>query len=127
MPYNSEELKEKGLGILIVDDESHIRFLVGEALKGEGRTIHLAASGRQAIALLEQVAVDIVFLDLKMPGLNGLDVFKLLQQQGFAGKVVLMTANGEGDLLEEAKSLGLKKFLIKPFDLAELNQIIEGK
>ncbi len=125
MLHDSEQLKGEGLSILIVDDEPSIRFLVGEALKEEGRKIYMAGSGKQAIALLEQVVIDIILLDLNMPGLSGVDVFRILQQKNFQGSVVLMTASEEGELIDEAKALGIKRFLIKPFDLDDLIQIVK--
>lgn len=120
-------MKEMGKDILVVDDESGVRFLIGEILQGDARKIHLASNGKQALALLEQEKIDIVLLDINMPGMNGVDVYKALKMRNYQGKVIMMTAHEEGELVEKAKSLGVKKFLIKPFDINELKQAVIDK
>lgn len=127
MLSNLEILRGAEYSVLVVDDEPGMRFLIGEILQEDGRTIHMAGTGQQALNLVEREKIDLILLDVKMPGMNGIEVYKNLKGRNYQGIVVMMTANGEDGLIKEAKALGIKKFLIKPFDIEELKQLFIDK
>ena len=107
--------------VLIVDDEPGVRYLLKEILLDEGLIIHTAGSAIEVLVSFDIMEIDLIILDIKMPGMDGLELYKILIGKGFHGKVILMTANGGDDrMMERARTLGVKKFLIKPFDVEEL-------
>ena len=115
----------KDLRILIVDDQLGVRKLLFEAYKNDFKEIFTASSGLEALELTKIHKPDIIIMDLKMPGMNGIDAIKELNKSKFQGKIILMTAYGELDTISKAKELGLGYYIAKPFDLKELRAILE--
>ncbi|MFC3886394.1 response regulator [Bacillus songklensis] len=114
-------LKEK---ILIVDDQFGIRILLTEVLQKEGYQTFQAANGFQAIDIAKQNAPDLVLLDMKIPGMDGIEILKRLKEHDQSIKVIIMTAYGELDMIQEAKDLGALTHFAKPFDIDEIRQAV---
>jgi two-component system, response regulator, stage 0 sporulation protein F len=114
-------LKEK---ILIVDDQFGIRILLTEVLQKEGYQTFQAANGFQAIEIAKQNAPDLVLLDMKIPGMDGIEILKRLKEYDQSIKVIIMTAYGELDMIQEAKELGALTHFAKPFDIDEIRQAV---
>ncbi len=114
--------------ILIVDDQQGIRLLLNEIFRMEGYDTYLAASGSEALHLFEEHEIDGVLLDMKIPGMNGLEILKEIKQKKENVYVFMMTAYGEQDIIKEALALGAMGYFTKPFNifevLQEINQVL---
>ncbi|MGD9679493.1 MAG: response regulator [Vulcanibacillus sp.] len=106
--------------ILIVDDKYGIRLLLSEVFNNEGYQVFQAANGRTAIEIARNEKPDIVILDMKIPGMDGLEILRNIRTFDSGMKVVMMTAYGELDMLEEAFEFGVLKHFIKPFNINDL-------
>lgn len=111
--------------ILIVDDQYGIRILLSELFKKEGFKALQAPNGMTAIELVKQENPDLVLLDLKMPGMDGLEVFKSLKKINEDIRVIFMTAYGELQLVEEFMNLGAITHFAKPFDIEEVCRTVK--
>ncbi|MEP7187726.1 MAG: response regulator [Roseiflexaceae bacterium] len=106
--------------ILIVDDESNMRWVLGRALEQAGYTVHGAASGDEAANLLTREPIDLALLDLKLKGEDGLTILRRLRERQPELVVVMLTAYGTVPTAVEAMQLGAADFLRKPFDVEEV-------
>ncbi|MBN8209421.1 response regulator [Bacillus sp. NTK071] len=111
--------------VLIVDDQYGIRVLLSEVFKKEGYQTLQAANGMTAIELVRQECPDLVLLDLKMPGMDGLEVFKALKKFDEKVQVIFMTAYGELKLVQEFMNLGAITHFAKPFDIEEVCRTVK--
>lgn len=112
--------------ILIVDDQPGIRVLLQEVLKKEGYDIQTAGSGVEAVSLLEAEHFDALLTDMKLPGMSGVDILQRVQAKAEQMVIMMMTAYGEMELIEQAKSLGAKHFFTKPFNIIEVRETINN-
>jgi len=113
------------LRILIADDESIIRLDLKKILENMGHKVVAEASdGQKAIELARENEIDLAILDIKMPGMDGLDVAKILTEEKIA-PVLLLTAYSQQDLINRAKEAGVFGYLVKPFKEADLLPAIE--
>ncbi|MBN8253368.1 response regulator [Priestia flexa] len=110
--------------ILIVDDQYGIRILLTEVLQKEGYQTFQAANGFQAIDIAKEQQLDLVLLDMKIPGMDGIEILKRLKEYDKTIKVIIMTAYGELDMIQEAKDLGALTHFAKPFDIDEIRQVV---
>lgn len=110
--------------ILVVDDQFGIRVLLQEVLEREGYVVHPAVCGAEALALLREHAPDLVLLDMKIPGMDGLEILTRIRRLVPTQPVIMMTAYGELDLVKEASALGAIGHFTKPFDIDELRKSI---
>ncbi|MFC7558459.1 response regulator [Paenibacillus farraposensis] len=109
--------KEK---VLIVDDQNGIRILLMEVFGSEGYETFQAANGKIALEIVEKEPPDLVLLDMKIPGMDGLEILKHLKAMHPDIKVIMMTAYGELDMIKEATELGALMHFTKPFDIDEM-------
>ena len=100
--------------ILVVDDEADIRRSVRMILEYEGYDVQEASSGPEGIALIEREPPDLVFLDIKMPGLDGLEALQKIRQVSEALPVVIISGHGTVSTAVEATKLGAFDFIEKP-------------
>jgi len=110
--------------LLIVDDQHGIRLLLGEVFKREGYQTFLASNGLEALNIAEKKKIDCVLLDMKIPGMDGLEILKKLKAKWPEVPVMMMTAYGELDLIQEALSLGATKYFTKPFNIYEIRDAV---
>jgi len=106
--------------ILLVDDEKNIRKMLNRVLSAEGYSIQEASDGLDAIKKLEKEYFSMILLDLRMPGLNGLETLKSFHDSDFNIPVIMMSAYGTVPEAVEAMKLGAVDYLVKPFDIDEL-------
>lgn len=106
--------------ILIVDDQNGIRILLMEVFNVEGYQTYQASNGKLALEIVRKESPDLVLLDMKIPGMDGLDILKHIKQIDVSIKVIMMTAYGELDMIKEATDLGALTHFTKPFDIDEL-------
>ncbi|MEK4384722.1 response regulator [Solibacillus sp. FSL W7-1464] len=116
-------------GILIVDDQQGIRMLLNEVFKKEGFTTYLAANGFDAIKIAQENALDCVLLDMKIPGMDGLEILARLKENHPELPVMMMTAYVEQHMMDRANELGVVKYFTKPFNIFEVrdevNKLVE--
>lgn len=112
--------------LLIVDDQTGVRRLLYEAFCEEGYRVEMASSGQEAIKKVSNKIPSLVLLDIKMPGMNGLETLDELRKISPEVPVVMMTAYGELDIIAEAKKRGVQHYINKPFDLDEVRYLIKG-
>jgi len=106
--------------VLIVDDQYGIRLLLKEVLAKDNISIFQASNGKQALEVIQHEKPDLILLDMKMPGMDGIELLRRLKQLNTRAKVIMMTAYGELDMVEEASELGAAAHFTKPFDIEEL-------
>lgn len=111
--------------ILIVDDELIMRESLAGWLERDGHKVDKAASGEEALKLLENTRYDILLLDIKMDGMSGLEVLKRVRESDPDVAVVMITAYGSVSTAIEAMKNGAYDYLMKPFDPNELGLLIE--
>lgn len=111
--------------ILIVDDQQGIRLLLNEVFKKEGFTTHLAANGFDALKIAETTSLDCVLLDMKIPGMDGLEILARLKKENAELPVCMMTAYVEQDMIDEAKALGVARYFTKPFNIFEVRDEVK--
>lgn len=112
--------------ILIVEDEPPIRMAVGDALRGRGFEVLEAADGLTGEAMALREGVDLVLLDVMLPGRDGFEVLRRLREDRLAVPVVLLTARGEELDRVQGFEFGADDYLVKPFSMAELVLRIEA-
>ena len=112
--------------ILVVDDLKSIRMTLGRVLEDEGYNVVLAEDGYQAIEVAKQTSFDIIFMDIKMPGINGVQTFREVKKINPQAAVIMMTAYSVEDLVREALEEGAYAVVYKPFDIENIVSIIES-
>jgi DNA-binding NtrC family response regulator len=112
--------------VLFVDDEDELVSAVVERLELRGISAAGATSGAEALELLASDPFDVVVLDVKMPGLGGLDVIRTINERHPGLKVVLMTGHGSVEDSELGLRLGAVAYLQKPVDLDTLLEIVRS-
>ncbi|WP_369901703.1 response regulator [Bacillus manliponensis] len=113
--------------ILIVDDQYGIRVLLHEVFQKEGYQTFQAANGFQALDIVNKDCPDLVVLDMKIPGMDGIEILKRIKDINKDIKVILMTAYGELDMIQEAKDLGALMHFAKPFDIDEVRKVVRDE
>ena len=115
-----------GSKILLVDDEEVFTNNVSKLLQGRGYRVASVNNGDKAIDLLQVENFDVVVLDLKMPGMDGLTVLKEIKKLGIFTETLILTGHGSIDSALEALKLGAYDYLTKPCEMDELVAKIEG-
>ena len=105
--------------ILIVDDELGVRESLKMILKANYR-VYTAMDGREALQSIQEAKIDLVALDLKMPGLSGIDVLRQIKEDDPDIEVIVITAHGTPQNVQEANRYGAGDFISKPFNIPGL-------
>ena len=108
--------------ILVVDDEENIRLLYRDELTEEGYKVELAASGLDALAKIDTFRPDLVTLDVKMPGIDGIEVLRRIREKNRSLPVVLLTAFGE--FRQDFNTWASDAYIVKSHDTAELKETV---
>lgn len=111
--------------LLIVDDDDQLRTSFAKLLRGEGYEVSSAASGEAGIEIVKSGPLDLVILDVRLPGMNGIDTFKAIREIDAKLPVIIVTAFGTTDTAIEAIKAGAFDYLLKPFDIPEMLSMIE--
>ncbi len=121
----AEPKKRSEIAVLVVDDEMNLTLAMRRLLSAEGYRTETANSGEEALHKAKESHYDIIFLDVNMPGMNGLETFVKLGQAAPSSAVVMITGYGKTlkAVIEEARTLGVRAVIDKPF---KINQITEA-
>ena len=112
--------------VLIVDDESGMREFLSILLRKEGYAVSLADGAEKALDLLQRGEFDLVISDISMPGLSGIDVLRQTRAANPDIPVILITAYASTESAVEALKLGAYDYLLKPFDVEELKNVVRN-
>jgi two-component system NtrC family response regulator len=107
--------------VLVVDDDASLRRVLEYNLAREGYAVLTADSGERALALLETERVDLVITDIKMPGMDGMDLLRRVRQASPETQVIVITAFGTIEMAVEAMKAGAFEYVTKPFKRDELS------
>jgi len=110
--------------ILIVDDEKRMRRILQILLKSQGYEIKLAQDGDEAWGMFQQVPYDLVITDLKMPGIDGMELLGLINKQNPDVPVIVITAYGSVDSAVKAMKQGAYDYITKPFENEEIKIVV---
>lgn len=110
--------------ILIVDDDAQLRSSFGKLLGQEGYDVRMAASGESGVQMVREALPDLIIMDVRMPGMDGLEAFNLIRQHDQRVPVIVMTAFGTTDTAIKATKMGAFDYILKPFDIPEMLSLI---
>jgi DNA-binding response OmpR family regulator len=113
------ETVSQGTVLVVEDDESIARFVELE-LAHQGFTVYRAADGAAALELVQQADPDLIILDLMLPGVEGLDVSRILRENGFDRPILMLTARADTGDVVAGFDAGADDYLKKPFEMPEL-------
>ena len=111
--------------ILIIDDKENICRLLGTHLSGEGYLVDTAPDGEHGVALFDDSPHDLVITDVKMPGMDGIEVLRRVKNRNPDTVVLLITAFADMDDAIAAMKMGAFDYLKKPFKLEEIQATVE--
>ena len=106
--------------ILVVDDLKSMRLTLGVILEDKGYNVVLAENGYQAIEATKQTSFALIFMDVKMPGINGVQTFREIKKISPKAVVIMMTAYSVEELVREALDEGAYSVVYKPFDIEKI-------
>jgi len=110
---------------LLIDDEPDILRVLSRSLKADGYEVVSAQNGTEAIAVFEKEKPDIVITDIKMPGMDGIEVLKKVKDLNDDTEVIIITGHGDKDLAQQAFELNASEFFNKPLDTDALNAALK--
>lgn len=111
---------EKKLSILIVDDDPNIGDTLVDILEGKGYEARFATSGKEALSIIKEKEYDVIFLDIRMPGMNGVVTLRHIKAQSPLTTVVMITAFAEDELVNQAREEEALQILSKPLDIDKI-------
>ncbi|KNZ69882.1 response regulator receiver protein [Thermincola ferriacetica] len=111
------------LKVLIVDDQAGVRHLLEAVAQEEGCQTFTGCNGFEAVDQVKKNQPDLIFMDIRMPGMDGTQALEIILQMGLDIEIVMMTAFAEKEVLDKTPS-GRVRYLIKPFDIEEIRSII---
>ncbi|AEF93351.1 response regulator receiver protein [Desulfotomaculum nigrificans CO-1-SRB] len=114
------------LDVLIVDDQVGVRYLLEILVKESGHRAHTAQNGVEAVEKVRSIKPDLVFMDVRMPIMNGLEALGKIKMIAPRTQVVMMTAYSAEDTATIALQKGALKCMSKPFDVEEIKEILEN-
>jgi len=119
-----EKSNEK-TNVLVVDDLKSMRLTLGGILEDKGHNVVTVENGYQAIEAVKKRHFDVIFMDIKMPGINGVQTFREVKKVDPKAAVIMMTAYSVEDLVKEALEEGAYAIVYKPFDIDRIIALIE--
>jgi len=112
--------------ILVVDDELYVCELLHDFLSSEGYEVKFTTSGEEAISEFVKDRPDIVLLDIRMPGINGIEVLRTMKGIDRHTGIIMLSAFGDLKTIEKALEMGAIHYIQKPFDLLRLHNVLAG-
>ena len=118
-------MTEKNLNILVVDDQPGVRYLLDIVVKELGHDVYTAQNGLEAVELARSKRFDIIFMDVRMPLMGGLEALTRIKAISPKTDVVIMTAYGSDDTIEGANKNGALCCIAKPFDVEDIKNFLD--
>lgn len=116
----------KGIKILVAEDHPVNREILVQFLKKFGATIFQAENGMQALNLISKnPEIQIIFMDIQMPVLNGTEATRILRQKKYTGIIIACTANNDSSTFEKYKDIGINDILVKPFKREKVLELLD--
>jgi len=115
----------KKFRILVVDDELSIRISLGDLLRRDGYQVEVAESAESALEMLKTQSFDLLMVDVKMPGMDGLEMLERVKEDDPETTVVVMTAYSSIDSAVQAMKLGAIDYVVKPFDPLKIGTLVK--
>jgi len=106
--------------VLIVDDEKDFVEMLSLRLNEIGEKVQMAYNGKECLDILGTENIDVVILDIKMPGMDGIEVLKIIKKKHPLVEVILLTGHGSAETAVEGMKIGAFDYLLKPTDFSEL-------
>ncbi len=119
------EIDMKPLKILVIDDNAEQAEILHTILKAEGRDVKVSTESEEALKLIHQNNFDIVFTDVSMPKVDGLEVLKYTKKHSPKTYVILITAFGDWGVYAESIKEGAAEFINKPYNIPEIQNAVE--
>jgi len=121
-PVAADATRQLSATILIADDEEPVRMVLNKVLGQRGAVVHAAADGRQALELFRRHRdeIDLILLDLTMPGLSGEEILQELRRLDAPQKIIIMSGYSEDETMRRCAELGVVGFIGKPFELPDV-------
>ena len=110
--------------ILLVDDEETIRYVLRETLISEGYNVDIAEDAFQALERFKLASYDLIITDIKMKGMNGIQLIREIKRSDLDLKIIIITAYGSLETVKEAAKLGVVEMISKPFKIQEIKDVI---
>ncbi len=118
-------MSAKPLDVLVVDDEQSICMLLQDLLARFGHGVTTCQDGASGLELAAANTFDLVFLDIRMPGMGGLEALKKLRELQPNAMFVMITGFAKDDIIDEALRSGAAACLCKPFSLSQVTKLLE--
>ena len=110
--------------LLLIDDETDVQYSFQRIFDSPDIELTTASSGEEGLKLIPKIKPDLVLMDIRMGGMNGLETLRRIRQMDSRLLVILMTAYGTTQTAIEAMKLGAYDYLLKPFDVLKLKEIV---
>lgn len=117
-------MQQKIMDILVVDDQPGVRYLLDIVINESGHKAYTAQNGLEAVELARTIRPDLVFMDVRMPIMGGLEALARIKSITPETEIIIMTAYGSDETIEEAKNLGALGCMAKPFDIDDIKNFI---
>ena len=111
--------------VLLVDDEVEFASALAERLQMRNYDVKTASNGLEAMALFHSSPPDVVILDLKIPGMDGLEILKNIKQFDPTIEVLMLTGHGDMESVQKGMKFGVFEYIMKPIEIAELTSKID--
>ena len=118
-------MQHKSYNVLVVDDEEPICDVIVDALPKGKYKVDVAHNGEQGLAQARKKRYDVVFMDLRMPVLDGCEAIKSIKATSPQSIVVVMTAASNREMIEQALNFGANSVIVKPFRISEVQGILK--
>lgn len=110
--------------LLIVDDESDVREFARNFFRKRGIQVFVASDGREALDIIASERPELVLLDIRMDGMDGIEVLRELRRLHDQTRIIMVSGMEDAKVIEEAKGFGVVSFIHKPLVLDELEKIV---
>lgn len=120
----ADDEKTEAARILVIDDEQVIRDLLHDVLSSRGFVVNTAEDARSGLTTARTTPHDLIFTDIRMPGMNGLEVCRELRRICPESRVIVMTGYGLEEMIQEALALGAFASVKKPFDIEDIYDLV---
>lgn len=119
-PDTGTELVLSGNKVLVVEDSPDLQEICADILKDAGASVHCVDTGRKAIQLAAAGNFDLIFMDIQLPGMSGIEATRELRQGGYEGPIVALTAHALKNQKQNFEQMGFSDYVTKPYDWHDL-------